>query len=183
MSLQSLFRRAFAASALAFATAPALADVTLLNVSYDPTRELYQDFNAAFVRHWQATAREKVSIRTSHGGSGKQARAVIDGLDADVVTLALAYDIDAIAEHTKLLPRDWQRRMAHNYLYSTEGQEIAAKHFYRPTDAAIAARYTRQFPKIELFTVDRAFGGWQLATKTHFADGGTFDRITQPGTH
>ena len=84
-------------------TFPALAkEITLLNVSYDPTRELYQEFNAAFAKHWLAKTGEKVTIRQSHGGSSKQARAVIDGLEADVVTLALAYDIDAIAEKAKV---------------------------------------------------------------------------------
>src|SRR5204863_4712878 len=84
---------------------------TLLNVSYDPTRELYQDYNAAFAKYWQQKSGDKVAIQQSHGGSGKQARAVIDGLEADVVTLALAYDIDAIAEKGKLLPGDWQKRL------------------------------------------------------------------------
>src|SRR5687768_10701328 len=90
---------------------PARADTTLLNVSYDPTRELYQEFNAAFAEHWQQEAGEPVTVRMSHGGSGKQARAVIDGLDADVVTLALAADIDAIAAKTSKLPKDWQARL------------------------------------------------------------------------
>src|ERR1700685_468826 len=88
--------------------------VKLLNVSYDPTRELYQDFNAAFAKYWEAKTKEKVTIRQSHGGSGKQAPAVIDGLEADVVTLALAYDIDAIAEKAKLIPKDWQSRLPQN---------------------------------------------------------------------
>src|SRR5256884_7429213 len=88
--------------------------VTLLNVSYDPTRELYQDFNAAFSKYWKEKTGDAITIRQSHGGSGKQARAVIDGLAADVVTLALAYDIDAIAEKAKLLPPDWQRRLPNN---------------------------------------------------------------------
>jgi sulfate transport system substrate-binding protein len=92
----------------------AQSSVTLLNVSYDPTREFYRDVNAAFVEHWRATTGQTVSINQSHGGSGKQARAVIDGLQADVVTLALAFDIDAIHEHARLLPRDWQRRLPHN---------------------------------------------------------------------
>jgi sulfate transport system substrate-binding protein len=92
----------------------ALADTTLLNVSYDPTRELYQDYNAAFARYWQQKAGEKVVVKQSHGGSSKQARAVIDGLDADVVTLALAYDIDEIAARGKSLPADWQKRLPHN---------------------------------------------------------------------
>ncbi len=92
----------------------AKADTTLLNVSYDPTRELYQDFNAAFAKHWQAKMGEKVTIRQSHGGSGAQARSVIDGIDADIVTLALAYDIDAIATRAKLLPENWQTRLPHN---------------------------------------------------------------------
>ena len=90
------------------------ADTTLLNVSYDPTRELYQAFNAAFIKYWQGKTGEKVTIRQSHGGSGAQARSVIDGIDADVVTLALAYDIDAIAERGKLLPQNWQTRLPSN---------------------------------------------------------------------
>src|SRR6476660_7894483 len=88
--------------------------VSLLNVSYDPTRELYQEINASFAALWEAKAKEKITIRQSHGGSGKQARAVIDGLEADVVTLALAYDIDEIAERAKLLPSNWQKRLPHN---------------------------------------------------------------------
>ena len=313
-------------------TAPvARADITLLNVSYDPTRELYQDFNPAFAKAWQAKGGDKVTIKQSHGGSGKQARSVIDGLDADVVTLALADDINAIADNAKLLPVDWQKRLPHNstpytstivflvrkgnpksikdwddlvrpgvsvitpnpktsggarwnylaawafakqkygddakardfvaqlyknvpvldsgargstttfvergvgdvllaweneaflalkefgpdkfeiiapslsmlaeppvavvdknvdrkgtrkaaeaylqYLYSDEGQEIAARNFYRPTDPKVAAKYAGKFPKLTLVTIDGAFGGWPNATKTHFADGGTFDQI------
>jgi len=318
----------------ALAATPALADVTLLNVSYDPTRELYQDFNAAFARQWQARTGEKVVIRQSHGGSGKQARTVIDGLDADVVTLALASDINAIADNARLLPADWQKHLPHNstpytstivflvrkgnpkgikdwddlvkpgvavitpnpktsggaqwnylaawefarrkygsddqarafvtslyknvpvldsgargstttfvernvgdvllaweneallsrkefgadkfeivapslsilaeppvsivdrnvdrkgtrkvaeaylqYLYSEEGQEIAARNFYRATDPKIAAKYAKQFPQLTLVTIDGAFGGWRNATKAHFADGGTFDQIYLP---
>ena len=322
------------ALALAIASGHAAADVTLLNVSYDPTRELYQDFNAAFAKHWQAGGGEKVTIKQSHGGSGKQARTVIDGLDADVVTLALASDINAIAEKAKLLPADWQKRLPNNstpytstivfvvrkgnpknvrdwddlakpgvsvitpnpktsggaqwnylaaweygkrkyggddkakefvtrvyknvpvldsgargstttfvergvgdvllaweneaflalkefgpdkfeivapslsilaeppvavvdknvdrkgtrkvaeaylqYLYSPEGQEIAARNFYRPTDPKVAAKYAKQFPKLTLVTIDGAFGGWPNATKTHFADGANFDQIYLP---
>jgi len=317
---------------------PALveADSTLLNVSYDPTRELYQDLNAAFARHWRAKTGEKVTIRQSHGGSSKQARSVIDGLEADVVTLALAYDVDAIAEKAKLMPTNWQKRLPHNstpyfstvafvvrkgnakkikdwddlvkpgvsvispnpktsgvarwnylaawgyalkkpggneakarefiarlyknvpvldsgargatttfiergigdvlinwenealltvkelgadkfeivvppigilaeptvslvdkvvdkrgtraaaqayleYLYSPEGQEIAARHYYRPRLASVAAKYAKQFPKVKLFTIDEVFGGWQKAQKAHFEDGGIFDQIYQPG--
>src|SRR5512137_1787102 len=93
---------------------PAVAEVSLLNVSYDPTRELYQDFNAAFAKHWKAKAGQDVVIKQSHGGSGKQARAVIDGLEADVVTLALAYDIDEIHDKAKLIPENWQKRLPHN---------------------------------------------------------------------
>ena len=309
----------------------ARADITLLNVSYDPTRELYQDFNPAFAKAWQAKGGDKITIKQSHGGSGKQARSVIDGLDADVVTLALADDINAIADNAKLLPADWQKRLPHNstpytstivflvrkgnpkaikdwddlvkpgvsvitpnpktsggarwnylaawafakqkygddtkardfvaqlyrnvpvldsgargstttfvergvgdvllaweneaflalkefgpdkfeivapslsilaeppvavvdrnvdrkgtrkaaeaylqYLYSDEGQEIAARNFYRPTDPKVAAKYAGKFPKLTLVTIDGAFGGWPNATKTHFADGGTFDQI------
>src|SRR3954465_9700282 len=92
----------------------AVAQDKLLNVSYDPTRELYQDLNAAFAKAWKAQSGKDLTVNQSHGGSGKQARAVIDGLDADVVTLALAYDIDAIAEKAKLLPADWQSRLPNN---------------------------------------------------------------------
>jgi sulfate transport system substrate-binding protein len=309
----------------------ARADITLLNVSYDPTRELYQDFNPAFARAWQAKGGDKITIKQSHGGSGKQARSVIDGLDADVVTLALAEDINAIADYAKLLPADWQKRLPHNstpytstivflvrkgnpkgikdwddlvkpvvsvitpnpktsggarwnylaawafakqkygddakardfvaslyknvpvldsgargstttfverrvgdvllaweneaflalkefgpdkfeivapslsilaeppvavvdknvdrkgtrkaaeaylqYLYSDEGQEIAARNFYRPSDPKVAAKYAGRFPKLTLVTIDGAFGGWPTTAKTHFADGGTFDQI------
>ncbi len=310
----------------------AVADRVLLNVSYDPTRELYQEFNVSFIKQWQAKTGEKVAVRQSHGGSGKQARSVIDGLEADVVTLALGNDINAIAEKAKLLPEDWQKRFARNstpytstiiflvrkgnpkgikdwndlarpgiavitpnpktsggaqwnylaawefgkrnfgearakefvadiyknvpvldsgargstttfvergvgdvlisweneaflaikeygsskfeivipslsilaeppvaivdkvvdkkgtrdlaeaylqYLYSEEGQEIAAKNFYRPTNQKVAAKYAKQFPAIMLFRIDEAFGGWKNAHKTHFADGGTFDQIYQ----
>lgn len=310
----------------------AFAERTLLNVSYDPTRELYQEFNESFIKQWQAKTNEKVAIKQSHGGSGKQARSVIDGLEADVVTLALANDINAISEKAKLLPEDWQKRFLRNstpytstiiflvrkgnpkgikdwndlarpgvavitpnpktsggaqwnylaawefgkrhfgeararefvadiyknvpvldsgarastttfvergvgdvfisweneaflaikelgagkleivvpslsilaepsvavvdkvvdkkgtrevaeaylqYLYSDEGQEIAAKNFYRPTNAKIASKYANQFPPIKLFKIDEAFGGWKNAYKTHFADGGTFDQIYQ----
>jgi sulfate/thiosulfate transport system substrate-binding protein len=317
--------------------APVLhADTKLLNVSYDPTRELYQDFNAEFARYWQAKTGEKVSVKQSHGGSGKQARGVIDGLDADVVTLALAYDIDEIARVAKLLPEQWQARLPHNsspytstivflvrkgnpkgikdwddlvksgiavitpnpktsggarwnylaawahalakkggdeakarefvkalylnvpvldsgargstttfvergigdvllaweneaflaveqlgkgrfeivlprvsilaeppvavveknverhgtravaqayleFLYTPEGQEIAARNFYRPRDPKVAAKYAAKFPKLELVTVDSVFGGWQKAQATHFGDGGVFDLIYAPG--
>jgi sulfate/thiosulfate-binding protein len=104
---------AFVGSAL-LAGSTARADTTLLNVSYDPTRELYKAYNAAFAAHWKAETGEAVTIRSSHGGSGTQARAVIDGLEADIVTLALAYDIDAIAAKGKLLPADWQKRLPNN---------------------------------------------------------------------
>ena len=108
------FLTTFAVGALLSAVLPAAhADVSLLNVSYDPTRELYQDYNVAFAKHWKATNKEVVTINQSHGGSGKQARAVIDGLDADVVTLALGYDVDALAQK-KLIPTDWQKRLPHN---------------------------------------------------------------------
>ena len=336
----SRMKNAFAAAALlagAFTGAlAARADSELLNVSYDPTREFYKAFNAAFAAHWKAETGEDVTIDQSHGGSGKQARAVIDGLEADVVTLALAYDIDAIAAHSDLIAKDWQKRLPHNsspytstivflvrkgnpkgikdwgdlvkgdvqvitpnpktsggarwnylaawayalkqpggdeakaqqfvadlyarvpvldtgargstttflqrgigdvllaweneaflaieelgkdqveivvpstsilaeppvaivdknvdakgtrkvaeaylaYLYSPEGQEIAARNFYRPTDPAVAAKYESVFPKIPLVTVDEVFGGWQAAQEKHFADGGIFDQIYRPG--
>jgi sulfate/thiosulfate-binding protein len=312
--------------------AASAAEVTLLNVSYDPTRELYQDYNAAFAKYWQAKTGDKVTVKQSHGGSGKQARAIIDGLEADVATLALAYDVDQLHEKGKLIPKDWQKRLQHNsspytstivflvrkgnpkkikdwndlvkpgisvitpnpktsggarwnylaawayalkqnngdeakakefvgklfknvpvldsgargstttfvergigdvllaweneaflakkelgpdkveiivpslsilaeppvtvvdkvvdkhktrkvaeaylqYLYSEEGQEIAAKNYYRPTLAAVAKKYEAQFPKVSLITIDDVFGGWAKAQKTHFADGGVFDQI------
>lgn len=323
---------ALAISLCAVAAGSLAKDVTLLNVSYDPTRELYVGFNKAFAAQWKAKTGDTVAVKQSHGGSGKQARSVIDGLDADVVTLALAYDIDEIAQKAKLLPVDWQKRLPHNsspytstyiflvrkgnpkgirnwddlikpgvsvitanpktsggarwgylaaygfalqqpggsdtkakdfvaklfanvpvldtgargstltfaerglgdvllvweneahltlkefgsdrfeivyppvsilaeppvsvvdrvvdkrgtrevahayleYLYSPEGQEIAARNFYRPIDPKVAAKYDRQFPKIRLFTIDAVFGGWASAQKTHFADGGVFDQI------
>ena len=111
----SPLRRTLLALALATGVVgTAVAQTTLLNVSYDPTRELYQEFNPEFARHWRAQTGETVTIKQSHGGAGKQARAVIDGLEADVVTLALAYDIDAIAEKTGKIPTNWQTRLAHN---------------------------------------------------------------------
>jgi sulfate transport system substrate-binding protein len=331
------FLRALATVALGLSLhGLASAQSTLLNVSYDPTRELYQDFNAAFARYWKGKTGQTVTIQQSHGGSGKQARSVIDGLEADVVTLALAYDIDALYENGGLVPPNWQKRLPYNsspytstivflvrkgnprqikdwgdlvkpdvsiitpnpktsggarwnylaawgyalkksggnsvkardfvtrlyrnvvvldsgaraatttfvqrgigdvliaweneaflsvkalgadrfqivapsisilaeppvsvvdrvvdkkhtravataylkYLYSSEGQSIAGKHFYRPRSAQAKARYAAQFPKISLFTIDTLFGGWQKAQKTHFADGGIFDQIYQPG--
>jgi sulfate transport system substrate-binding protein len=101
------------ASGLA-STAAQAKDITLLNVSYDPTRELYQDYNKAFAAYWKGKTGDVVTVKQSHGGSGKQARSVIDGLEADVVTLALAYDIDELGEKAKLIPADWQKRLAHN---------------------------------------------------------------------
>lgn len=325
-------RRSLIAIALGLALGgQALADVDLLNVSYDPTRELYQEYNAAFAKYWKGKTGGTVNVKASHGGSGKQARSVIDGLDSDVVTLALAYDIDAIAD-AGLLAKDWQKKFKSNstpytstyiflvrkgnpkgikdwgdlikpgvsvitanpktsggarwgylaaygwalhqpggnedkarefikqvyahvpvldsgargatvsfaerglgdvllaweneahlslkefgadkfdivypptsilaeppvavvdkvvdkkgtrkvateyldYLYSPEGQEIAAKNFYRPSDPKVLAKYAKQFPKLKLFTVDDTFGGWTKAQKTHFADGGVFDQI------
>jgi sulfate transport system substrate-binding protein len=304
---------------------------TLLNVSYDPTRELYQDFNKSFAAHWKSKSGEELKIKQSHGGSGKQARAVIDGLQADVVTLALAYDIDEIASRG-LIAKDWQKRLPHNsspytstivflvrkgnpkkitdwhdiarpgisvitpnpktsggarwnhlaawgyalkqpggneksaqeflakiyknvpvldsgargatttfiergigdvlltweneallaikelgpdkveivapsqsilaeppvavvdkvverrgtrkqaeaylqYLYTEEGQEIAAQNYYRPTNEKISKKYASQFPKVKLITVEEIAGNWAKAQKTHFSDGGIFDQI------
>jgi len=318
------------ALALGFTALAAQAQVSLLNVSYDPTRELYVEFNQAFARHWKAKTGQDVSFKQSHGGSGKQARSIIDGLDADVATLALAADTDALHENGNLIPKDWQKRLPHNsspytstiilvvregnpkgikdwddlvkpgikvitpnpktsggarwnylaawefakrkygseakarefvkklyenvpvldtgargstitfaqraqgdvliaweneayllekefgakfdvvvpslsilaepavtvvdknvdkkgtravaqayleYLYSDEGQDIAGKHFYRPTSPKAQAKYARQFPKLNLLTIDQAFGGWSKASKEHFADGASFDQI------
>ena len=308
-------------------------DIKLLNVSYDPTRELYEEFNVAFTRYWKEKTGDAITVQQSHGGSGKQARAVIDGLEADVVTLGLAYDIDAISQKAGLLPANWQSRLPHDstpyvstivflvrkgnpqavkdwpdlvkpgisiitpnpktsggarwaylaawgyvlrapggdevkardfvarlyknvpvldsgargstttfvergigdvllaweneaylaidkfgkgkfeivypstsilaeppvalvdkvverhgtravakayleYLYSEQGQEIVARHYFRPRHAA-AVQGDPAFPQLPLFTVDAVFGGWQKAQKTHFDDGGTFDQIYQ----
>lgn len=316
----------------AFAVTAGAKSIELLNVSYDPTRELYQEYNAAFAKHYAALSGKAVTVNQSHGGSGKQARAVIDGLEADVVTLALAYDIDAISEKGNLLPKDWQAKLPNNstpytstivflvrkgnpkgikdwsdlvkpgvavitpnpktsggarwnylaawayalkqngndeakardfvaklfknvpvldsgargatttfvqrgigdvllaweneallalkedggkefelvapalsilaeppvavvervakrhgsldvaneylnHLYSEEGQEIAAKNFYRPRSEKVAAKYADKFPKINLVTIDETFGGWAKAQAAHFSDGGIFDQI------
>ena len=307
------------------------ADTDFLNVSYDPTRELYKDFNAVFANHWKKQTGETLNIKASHGGSGKQARAVIDGLQADVVTLALAYDVDAIAQKGLIAP-NWIKRLPDNsapytstivflvrkgnpknikdwndlakpgievvtpnpktsggarwnflaawgyalkqpggndqkarelvtniyknvkvldsgargslttfteraigdvlisweneaylsikelgpdkfdivtpslsilaepsvavvdkvvdkrgtrkvaqayleYLYTPIGQEIAARHYYRPRNKEIAAKYSGNFAKVKLFTIDQVFGGWEKAQKTYFGDGGVFDQI------
>ncbi|KAB2964179.1 MAG: sulfate ABC transporter substrate-binding protein [Thermoanaerobaculia bacterium] len=339
-----MFRRlliaALAAASLAAVSivfAPALLGAgaaELLNVSYDPTRELYQEVNASFAADWKGKTGQAVSIQQSHGGSGKQARSVIDGLEADVVTLALAGDIDAIAR-AGLLPADWQKRLPHNsapytstivflvragnpkgirewddlakpgvsvitpnpktsggarwnylaawgyalrkhgseeparrlvagifrnvpvldtgargstvtfvergigdvllawenealltlkefgagrfeivlpsesilaepsvavvdavtrrhgtrelaqayleYLYGPEGQALAAKHFYRPRDPEVAARFAARFPRMKTFTIDEVFGGWAKAQQRHFAEGGEFDRLQSAG--
>ncbi len=312
----------------AFAQAPA--PVTLLNVSYDPTRELYVEYNAAFTKYWKAKTGQDVTIKQSHGGSGRQARSVIDGLDADVVTLALAGDIDAVHNNGGWLAKDWQKRLPLasspytstivlvvrqgnpkgikdwddlikpginvitpnpktsggarwnylaawefakrkyggdakakefvaklyanvsildsgargssvtfaqrnqgdvflsweneayllekefgnkvdfvypslsilaqppvavvdknvdkkgtravaeeylKYLYTEEAQDIIGKNFYRPTSAKAQAKYAKQLPKLNLFTIEEAFGGWAKADKDHFADGGSFDQI------
>jgi sulfate transport system substrate-binding protein len=329
----SIRRFALASLAAALFSGPTLAASEILNVSYDPTRELYQEFNAAFNQHWTAQGKEAVKIQQSHGGSGKQARAVIDGLRADVVTLALAGDIDELHKLGKLIPEDWQSRLPQSstpytstivflvrkgnpkgikdwddlvkpgvevitpnpktsggarwnflaawayaqqkygseakaqefvqklyknvpvldtgargstitfvnnqigdvllaweneaflalkeqggdqfeivapslsilaeppvavvdknvdkkgtrevataylqYLYSEEGQRIAAKNFYRPRDEKVAAEFAKQFPQLKLVTIDKDFGGWKSAQPKFFNDGGVFDQIYQ----
>ncbi|MDH2917065.1 MAG: sulfate ABC transporter substrate-binding protein [Gallionella sp.] len=317
---------------LALAGTGYAAEIKLLNVSYDPTRELYQEYNTAFAAYWKKKTGDDVVVSASHGGSGKQARAIIDGLEADVATLALAADIDALATKADLIPKDWQSKLKNNsspytstivllvrkgnpknikdwsdlikpgvavitpnpktsggarwnylaawgyaldknkdsqakaqefvgklfgnvpvldsgargstvtfsergigdvlitweneaylvkkefgddkfdvvfpsqsilaeppvavvdknvdkhgtravaqayleYLYTPEGQEIAAKNFYRPTDAKVAKKYEKRFPKLKLITIDKVFGGWTKTQKEHFADGGIFDQI------
>jgi sulfate/thiosulfate-binding protein len=322
-----------AATALTASTFSAIAQpapVTLLNVSYDPTRELYVEFNAAFIKHWKARTGQDVTIKQSHGGSGRQARSIIDGLDADVATLALAGDTDALHTNGGWIPKDWQKRLPQSsspytstivlvtragnpknikdwddlirpdvkvitpnpktsggarwnylaawefakrkygrddkakefvgklyanvpvldtgargssvtfaqrnqgdvfisweneayllekefgnkvdfiypslsilaepavtvvdknvdkkgtravatayleYLYTEEAQDIIGKHFYRPTSAKAQAKYAKQLPKLNLFKIEEAFGGWEQAAKVHFSDGGTFDQI------
>jgi sulfate/thiosulfate transport system substrate-binding protein len=328
----TLISLALGAGVLSASVSALAKDITLLNVSYDPTRELYVDFNKAFAAHWKAKTGDNVIVKQSHGGSGKQARSVIDGLDADVVTLALAYDIDELHAKARLIPADWQKRFKHNsspytstivflvrkgnpkgikdwddlvkpgigvitpnpktsggarwnylaawghalkkfgndekkaqdfvatllrnvpvldsgargslttftergvgdvfisweneaylaakelgpdkfeivtpslsilaeppvavidrtvdrkgtravatayldYLYSPEGQEIAARNHYRPTDPKVAAKYAKSFTPVKLFTIDEVFGGWSKAQQKHFADGGVFDQI------
>ncbi len=329
-------RLALAALMVLGLAAPALAQTSLLNVSYDPTRELYAEVNKAFAASWEKQTGEKLTIRSSHGGSGAQARAVIDGLEADVVTLALQSDIDAIADRSGLIAEDWRDKLPnhsvpytsrillvvrkgnpkhikdwgdlarpgiavitpnpktsggarwnylaawgyalrqpggseasarefvskvyHNvtvldsgargstitfaqrnqgdvliaweddailavnelgrdrleivvpsitiqaepvvavvdkvvdrrgtrkeaeaylrFLYSPEGQEIIAANHYRPIDKAVAAQTASQFPAVPVFTVDELFGGWRAVQAKHFADGGVFDQIYQPG--
>jgi sulfate/thiosulfate transport system substrate-binding protein len=336
--MKNIMKTFFLATVLALtslATHGAPKSVTLLNVSYDPTRELFQEYNATFAKWWQGQAGQKVTVNQSHGGSSKQSRSVIDGLPADVVTLALAYDIDAIAEKGKLLPADWQSRLPNNsspytstiiflvrkgnpkgiknwddlvregvsvitpnpktsgaarwnylaawgfelrrsngdetkarefiqhlfrnvpvldtgargatttfiergigdvlinweneillgaketgkgkfeivvpptsilteptvawvdrvakrkgteavakayleHLYSEEGQDIIAKHFYRPRSEAAARKYAEQFTKLELFTIKDVGGDWKKVQTTHFTDGGVFDQIYKP---
>jgi sulfate/thiosulfate-binding protein len=334
MNLEKLSRALVVAAVAVATTSIGHAQQTLLNVSYDPTRELYSNVNAAFAKYWEGKTKQKVTIQQSHGGSGAQARAVSDGLEADVVTLALAYDVDAI-QRSGLINAGWQKRLDHNsapytstivflvrkgnpkgikdwadllkpgvgvitpnpktsggarwnylaaweygkrrgggsdakgkefvaalyknvpvldsgargstntfvqrgigdvllaweneaylalaeakakvdivvpsmsilaeppvavvdrvvdkkktrriaeeylrFLYTPEGQEIAAKNHYRPRDPGVAAKYANTFAKVTLFTIDEAFKGWQVAQKTHFADGGTFDQIYRPG--
>jgi sulfate/thiosulfate transport system substrate-binding protein len=114
MNTFNLLQKTLLISALFVPLSSWAADISLLNVSYDPTRELYQDFNAAFSQYWLQKTGDKVTVKASHGGSGKQARAIIDGLDADVATLALGYDVDQLAEKGKLIPADWQKRLPHN---------------------------------------------------------------------
>ncbi len=114
ISLCLAIAAAFVAIAAIAAPGAVRADITLLNVSYDPTRELYRDFNGAFARYWKTKTGQKVIVKQSHGGSGKQARAVIDGLEADVVTLALAYDVEALHEKAMLIPKNWQSRLPGN---------------------------------------------------------------------
>ena len=332
MNRRPALRLLFALLAACAAGTAAAAKVDLLNASYDPTREFYVEFNRAFAAHWKQTAGDELRIRQSHGGSGKQARSVIDGLPADVVTLALAFDVDALRRNGGLIPANWQTRLPNNsapytstivflvrkgnpknirdwgdlarpgvqvitpnpktsggarwnylaayawalrqpkatpatveaylakvfrnvpvldsgargssvtfvergigdvllaweneallarralgankfdivlpsisilaepsvsivdkvvdrkgtrrvaeayleYLYSKEGQALAAKHHFRVRDPQIAARYRAEHPEIPLVTIDEAFGGWDKANAAHFADGGSFDRI------
>lgn len=318
------------AFALGLVAHQAQAQSSLLNVSYDPTREFYAEFNQAFIRHWKSKTGQDVTVKQSHGGSGKQARSIIDGLDADVATLALAGDTHALFDHGHLIAKDWQKRLPHNstpyastivlvvregnpkrikdwddlvkpgikvitpnpktsggarwnylaawefanrkyggegkarefvkrlydnvpvldtgargstitfaqrsqgdvliaweneayllekefstrfdvvypslsilaepavtvvdkyvdqkgtralaqayleYLYSEEGQDIAGKNFYRPVSPKAQLKYAKQFPPLNLFTIDQAFGGWSKATRQHFADGASFDQI------
>ena len=334
MYTNRLFRGVVLTLALAGIVLVGAAQTVLLNVSYDPTRELYAQFNTAFAKYWKAKTGQDVKVNQSHGGSGAQARAVIDGLEADVVTLALAYDIDSIGQQAKLFDANWQTKFPNNatpytstivflvragnpkgikdwddlvkpgvavvtpnpktsggarwsylaawgyalkknngdqqkakafvaqlyknvpvldsgargstttfvergigdvlldweneaqqavkesgagkfqivypsisilaeppvavvdkvatkhgttqiaqaylqYLYSDEGQEIAAQNFYRPRSKSVAAKYKTQFPDIKLFTIDDTFGGWTKAQTTHFNDGGVFDQIYQ----
>jgi ABC-type sulfate transport system substrate-binding protein len=176
-----------------------------------PPVELYSEFNAAFAKHWKARTGQDVTIKQSHGGAGKQARSIIDGLDADVATLVLAGDVfifweneahllekefggkvdivhpslsvlaeSAVTVVDKNVARKGTRAVAQaylEYLYTDEGQDIAGKNFYRPSSEKAQAKYVKQLPRLNLFTIAQAFGGWAKADKDHFADGGSFDRI------
>lgn len=331
---KTFLKTATLAAAVALTGTAVAKNIELLNVSYDPTREFYVDFNEAFAKHWKEKTGDTVTINQSHGGSSKQARAIIDGLEADVATLALAADIDALHKNGNLVAEDWQKKLPDNsapyqstlaflvrkgnpkgikdwddlvkpgvevitpnpktsgvarwnylaawgyalekygspekarefisalfknvpvldsgargatttftergigdvlinwenellliqklrgndfeivvpsvsilaeptvavvdkvvdkrgtreiaqayleFLYTPEGQEIAAKHFYRPSNKEILAKYDAQYPKLKLFTINDVFGGWTKATDDHFADGGSFDQLYQPG--
>lgn len=167
---------------------------TLLNVSYDPTREFYSEYNQAFNQYWQAQGNAPITIQQSHGGSGKQARAVIDGLRADVVTLALAGEFEIIVPSLSILAeppvavvdrnvdRKGSRELAEaylSYLYSEQAQRIAARHFYRPRNPQVAAEFSQQFPQLKLVTIEDEFSGWQQAQQKFFAEDALFDRIYQ----
>ena len=140
-------KRVFTSVALIFGLwGSAHAATSFLNVSYDPTREFYQEYNQAFGKYWKSKTGQEFEFKQSHGGSGKQARSVIDGLQAD-------------------------------FLYSPLGQELAAKHYFRPRNPQVATKYAKQFPKIKLFNIQDVFGGWAKAQKTHFVNGAIFDQI------
>ena len=176
MRLRSGFLGSVLMLAAGLSSTAAAQDVQLLNVSYDPTRELYRELNEKFAAHWLAPKGQRV-VRQSHGGSGAQARAVIDGLEADVVTLALAYDVDALHINGKELDPDWQSRLPNN-----SGQEIIARNHFRPRDPAVAARFADSYPQVRLFTIGDVFGGWSKTQPEHFDDGGKFDQLHQPGS-
>jgi len=164
--------------AMAGVMAAAGQSTELLNVSYDPTRELYTDFNEAFVKCWKGKSGKDVTVSQSHGGSGKQARAII--------TPALSILAEPpVTVVDKVVDKRGTRELATaylEYLYSDVGQDIIGRNFYRPTSESARAIYAKQFPALELVTIDGQFGGWPKAQKAFFADGGIFDQIYQPTT-
>lgn len=171
-----------AAYSYLFAVA-AVADTTLLNASYDVSRELYKDINPAFTAHWQKAHSTAVEVKQAHGGSTKQAQAVAQGLEADVVTLNQPTDLDFLVSSgvATVVEKRKTGELAKGYLdflYSDDAQRIIAKHNFRPRSATVLKETASQFPAIKTFTVEDKVGAWADVQKLHFADGGIYDQVT-----